>query len=168
MPIAVRRVTADDWPAMKRVRLLALETDRLAFGATLEEEAAFPDQVWIDRARASAAGSDVATWIAEDQASGQTVGMMGAQVGPNGARLFGTWVDPRVRGAGVGGRLLDALLGWIAGVAPGAPVGLCVNPAFQAAVRLYQSRGFVRRGCSTPIAHASDLPTDEMVLTPAR
>jgi len=43
MPIAIRPVRADDWREMKRLRLLALATDRLAFGATLEQEGAFAD-----------------------------------------------------------------------------------------------------------------------------
>jgi GNAT superfamily N-acetyltransferase len=167
MSVTVRLVTPDDWREMKRLRLRALATDRLAFGATLEQERAFPDRVWIDRARASAAAREVATFVAADE-GGALIGMMGAHVGAEGAQLFGTWVDPRVRGVGIGGRLLDAVLGWIAGVAPGAVVRLCVNPAFQAAVRLYASRGFARSGCSSPFDHAPEAVADEMVLTPAR
>ena len=168
MPITIRPVTADDWREMKRIRLLALATDRMAFGAALEQEHAFADQVWIDRARASALGREVTTWVAEDDDAHRMVGMMGAHVGADGARLFGAWVDPAARGAGIGGRLLDAVLGWVAAVAPGAVVKLCVNPAFAAAVRLYQSRGFTRVGCSSGLQHAADISTDEMVLSPAR
>src|SRR6185312_1096530 len=167
MPITIRPVTADDWREMKRIRLLALATDRLAFGATMEQESAFADQVWIDRARASALGRDVTTWVAEGD-DHRLVGMMGAHVGADGARLFGAWVEPTARGAGVGGRLLDAVLGWITAVAPGTVVKLCVNPAFAAAVRLYQSRGFTRVGCSSGLPQAADVSTDEMVLSPAR
>lgn len=167
MPVTIRPVTAGDWREMKRIRLLALATDRLAFGATLEKEGAFADQVWIDRARASADARDVTTWVAEDP-GGQLVGMMGAHVGPDGAWLFGSWVDPRVRGAGIGGRLLDAVLAWVAGVAPAAVVRLCVNPAFAAAVRLYQSRGFVRTGASSAFEHAPGVSADEMILAAAR
>lgn len=167
MSIAIRLVTADDWREMKRLRLLALATDRLAFGATLEKEGAFPDQVWMERAQASAEAREVTTFVAVDEA-GALVGMMGAHVGAEGAQLFGAWVDPRLRGAGVGGRLLDAVLGWIARVAPAAVVRLCVNPAFQAAVRLYESRGFARMGCSSRFDHAPEVVADEMVLTRAR
>src|SRR6185312_1079574 len=85
MPITIRPVTADDWREMKRIRLLALATDRLAFGATMEQESAFADQVWIDRARASALGRDVTTWVAEGD-DHRLVGMMGAHVGADGAR----------------------------------------------------------------------------------
>ena len=49
MEVNVRRVTADDWREMKRIRLAALATDRVAFGSTLEAEVAFGDEIWIDR-----------------------------------------------------------------------------------------------------------------------
>ncbi len=167
MAIEVRRVRPDDWPEMKRIRLLALATDPLAFGGTLERERAFPDQVWIDRARASAASREVATWVAEDGA-GRMVGMMGAHLTADGARLFGSWVEPPARGAGIGGRLLDAVLAWIAGVAPAAPVTLWVNAELAAAVRLYQSRGFTRTGASAPIEHTGGVSIHEMERVLAR
>ncbi len=167
MAIEVRRAAAEDWPEMRRLRLLALATDRTAFGRTLEEERAFADQVWIDRARASAASREVATWVAEDDAR-RMVGMLGAHVAGDGAELFGTWVDPSARGAGLGGRLLDAVLAWIAGVAPAAAVKLWVNPELAAAVRLYESRGFARTGRSAPIEHTAGVCSDEMVLAPRR
>lgn len=167
MAIRVRRVAAGDWPELKAIRLRALATDPRAFASTLAREQAFDDQVWIDRARASGVATDVATWIGEDDA-GQMLGMMGAHLGTDGAMLFGTWVDPRARGAGLGGQLLDSVLDWIASVAPGSAVKLAVNPELRAAVRLYQSRRFVRTGASQPLEHAPGASIDEMVLVVAR
>src|SRR5579871_4457849 len=123
--IEVRRVSAGDWREMKRVRLAALATDRLAFGSTLAAESAFGDDVWIDRARVRA------TWVAV-AADGRMVGMMGAHIEGLVAKLFGSWVDPAARGAGVGGRLLDAVVGWVEAAHPEMPIALSVNPAFAA------------------------------------
>src|SRR5579871_3401846 len=102
MKVTVRRVAAGDWREMKRVRLAALAADRMAFGSTLEAEAAFGDDVWIDRARVSATSADRATWAAV-AGDGRMVGMMGAHVEGAAAKLFGSWVDPAARGAGIGG-----------------------------------------------------------------
>ena len=100
MSVSVRRVVAEDWRELKRVRLAALAIDRSAFGSTLEAEAAFGDQVWIDRARESATSDHRVTWLAcaED---GRVVGMVGAHIQQQGASLFGMWVDPAHRRAGV-------------------------------------------------------------------
>jgi ribosomal protein S18 acetylase RimI-like enzyme len=109
MKLRVRRVAAADWREMKRIRLAALAADRMAFGSTLEAEAAFADEVWIDRARQSATSAARATWVAFAE-DGRMVGMMGAHVADGTASLFGSWVEPAARGAGAGGQLLDALI----------------------------------------------------------
>ena len=152
MQPSVRRVVADDWREMKRVRLAALAADRMAFGSTLEAEAAFGDDVWIDRARESATSDHRAAWVAcaED---GRMIGMVGAHIEERGASLFGMWVDPALRGAGVGGKMLDALIGWLEVRHPAATISLSVNPTLAAAVRLYESRGFASTGASTAIGH---------------
>lgn len=162
MRVGVRRVLADDWRELKRLRLAALATDPAAFGSTLEVEAAFGDEVWIGRARESATSDQRATWVAcaED---GRMVGMVGAHVEGQVASLFGTWVDPAVRGAGVGGRLLDALVVWLEARHPAATISLSVNPALAAAVRLYESRGFTPTGASKAIDHTPGARCAEMI-----
>jgi ribosomal protein S18 acetylase RimI-like enzyme len=154
MEPTVRRVRADDWPEMKRLRLAALAADRLAFGSTLEVEQAFGDEVWIDRARESATSDHRATWVAVDDA-GWVLGMVGAHVETADASLFGMWVDPAARGSGLGGSLLDAVIGWLEARHPAATIALSVNPTFAAAVRLYESRGFTPTGASKPIDHTA-------------
>lgn len=162
MPVSVRRVVADDWRELKRVRLAALATDRSAFGSTLEVESAFGDQVWIDRARESATSDHRVTWLACD-ADGRVVGMVGAHIQQKGASLFGMWVDPAVRGAGVGGKMLDALIGWLEARHPAVTISLSVNPTLAPAVRLYESRGFASTGASTAIDHTPGARCAEMV-----
>jgi ribosomal protein S18 acetylase RimI-like enzyme len=162
MEVTIRRVTASDWREMKRVRLAALATDRMAFGSTLEAESAFSDDVWIDRARESASSDERATWVAFAE-DGQMLGMVGVHISDHDANLFGMWVDPAVRGGGIGGRMLDALIGWLETRYPAKTISLSVNPTLGAAVRLYESRGFAPTGASKPIDHAPGARCEVMV-----
>jgi ribosomal protein S18 acetylase RimI-like enzyme len=162
MTVSVRRVVADDWREMKRVRLAALATDRVAFGSTLEAEAAFGDDVWIERARVSATSNERVLWVAFGE-DGRMIGMVGAHLEGQGASLFGTWIDPAARGAGVGGKMLDALVAWLEARDPAVAISLSVNPTLAAAVRLYESRGFTPTGASTPIDHTPGARCAQMV-----
>jgi ribosomal protein S18 acetylase RimI-like enzyme len=162
MEVIFRRVAADDWREMKRARLAALATDRMAFGSTLEAEAAFGDDVWIDRARESATSDERALWVAFGD-DGRMLGMVGAHIEEQGAILFGTWVDPAARGAGVGGKMLDALVAWVEARYPAAAISLSVNPTLGAAVSLYESRGFRMTGASKPVDHTPGARFAEMV-----
>jgi ribosomal protein S18 acetylase RimI-like enzyme len=73
------------------------------------------------------------------------------------------WVDPAARGAGVGGKVLDALIGWLEARHPAAAISLLVNPTLAAAVRLYESRGFVATGACKAIDHTPGARCDLMV-----
>jgi ribosomal protein S18 acetylase RimI-like enzyme len=162
MVLKVRRVAADDWREMKRARLAALATDRMAFGSTVEAEAAFGDDVWIERARESATSNERALWVAVAD-DGRMLGMVGVHLEEQGASLFGTWVDPAARGAGLGGRMLDALIAWLEVRHPAVAISLSVNPTLAAAVRLYESRGFTLTGVSKPVDHTPGARFAEMV-----
>jgi ribosomal protein S18 acetylase RimI-like enzyme len=150
--LTIRRVAPEDWGEMKRARLAALATDRMAFGSTLEAEAALSDAIWMERARESATSDHRATWVACAD-DGRMLGMVGAHVEAQGPSLFGMWVEPAARGAGLGGRMLDALIGWVEARHPAAAISLSVNPTLAAAVRLYESRGFRATGASKAIDH---------------
>ena len=162
MQVTVRRIAVDDWREMKRVRLAALATDRMAFGSTLEAEAALSDAIWMERARESATSDHRATWVACAD-DGRMLGMVGAHLDGEGANLFGMWIDPAARGAGVGGKMLDALIAWLEARDPAAAISLSVNPTLAAAVRLYESRGFVPTGASKAIDHTPGARCEVMV-----
>ena len=158
----VRRVLAADWQALRRLRLRALESDPLAFGSTLSEELGVPDQRWRDRATTGAESPTSGQWVAEE-VSGELVGsIVVAEVG-NQLYVFGMWVEPRLRGRGIGGRLLDTGLAWAAATFPGREVRLDVNPRQAGAVRLYESRGFRRSGPDRPLGHTPGESRYEMV-----
>jgi len=61
------------------------------------------------------------------------------------ATVFGVWVEPALRGHGLGGRLVDAIVEWA--VARGAErVQLWVTEDNDAARMLYERHGFVCTG----------------------
>lgn len=162
----VRLVREDEWEGYRDVRLKALESDPLAFGSTLERERAFAPEMWKERISRGLSTGASATWVAVNSA-GRFVGMTVAAAVQGGIHLFAMWVDPDVRGVGIGGQLLDTALTWIRQTHPGRVVLLEVNPRQVAAVRLYESRGFRYTGSSSPLGHTPGERVVEMALRAA-
>ena len=113
MAFHVRRVRPDEWPALRAFRLRALATDPRAFGATLAEEEALPDDAWRERARKGAQGPDDLVAVAED-ASGAWLGMVGGRrlEAPHEREVIALWTAPEARGRGVGEALLRFVARW--------------------------------------------------------
>ena len=55
--VEVRRVHAAEWKELREVRLRALADAPDAFASTLEREAAFPEEVWRQRAHGGPASA---------------------------------------------------------------------------------------------------------------
>lgn len=102
--ITVRALTEDDWETYRRVRLAALEESPEAFVATLTEEQAFDESYWRLRMKRST------RLLAEVDGEAAGVASVGEVEGdnPHVAQLFGLWVAPHLRGAGVASRLVRA------------------------------------------------------------
>lgn len=109
--IDVRLLGEDDWESYREVRLQALRDAPDAFGATAAEEEDMPESEW--RARMLRSDRLVAVQ------SGATVGVVSLRPGPlarssdeldalMASEVFGLWVAPEARGAGVPERLIDA------------------------------------------------------------
>lgn len=101
--ITVRTLTEDEWEQYRAVRLSALEESPEAFAATIEEERGYDEELWRDRMRRSR------RLVAERE--GEAVGV--ASLGRHSenervAELFGLWVAPTARGAGVASQLVQA------------------------------------------------------------
>lgn len=138
----IRRVARTEGILLASVRLRALETDPDSFGSTYEREAAFEDAVWGERAGRSAAGDEIATFIAIRDA--QAVGIVTASREREDGQTFvvtGMWVAPDARRAGVGLRLLTEAERWIASCG-GAHVRLSVASTATAARHLYEAAGY--------------------------
>lgn len=130
MTATVERLGPDDWARFRTVRQASLRGEPSAFAASAHR--------WLDeldleqhwRARLA----DVVTLMASR--SGVDVGTAGLD---RSGQLIGMWVDPVVRGSGVGAALVDAVL---ALAPPEVPVHLRVMADNGPGVRFYERCGF--------------------------
>src|SRR5689334_16958559 len=133
------RAGVDEWPLVRDIRLRALADAPTAFGSNYEREAAFTDDVWIDRVGAAAN----ATFICVH--NGEACGIVTLIRDHDDGLLVGMWVAPAVRGDGAGDSLIVALLAW-ADAQGIETVRLNVVETNTAAQRLYARHGFRRVG----------------------
>ena len=159
----VRRIRANEWQALRDVRLRALLDTPDAYGSTYEEESSDPDHKWRDWAVSGADGGSGFTAVA----TGET-GWVGLAVGmphrafPGELGLFAMWVDPVWRGRGLGRRLVDDVVAWA--VAQRFPtIRLLVTTTNGPAFRLYERCGFIDTGERVPLREGSDLVAATMV-----
>lgn len=160
----VRAADAEEWPRVRDIRLRALLDAPDAFGQTHEEVVASSEDDW--RAWIQGWGESHAhvAYIAEDE--DRWVGMAVGDIhdaSADHAHLFAMWVDPSMRGRGVGAALVEAVIAWSRreGV---DEIHLTVAEANPAASRLYERFGFARTGGSRPIRDGSPLRCAEMEL----
>jgi ribosomal protein S18 acetylase RimI-like enzyme len=106
----VRQARAADWEALRELRLWALADAPDAFASTLEQEAAFPEQVWRLRAEG---GEGSVNFIASEGDAGIGMAAIFAVANvPGRAHLVGMWVDPQHRRRGVAQALVEQAVCW--------------------------------------------------------
>jgi GNAT superfamily N-acetyltransferase len=160
MEVSVRRVRPEDWEVLRHVRLTALADAPHAFGSTYAAEVECGEEHWRGRAADAAAGTRVAmflAWIDDD-----AVGIVGGfRPTPEVAvvELVSMWTSAAVRGAGIGRRLVDAVIDW-ARQTGADRVDLWVTRGNDAAAHLYESIGFEVTGDHQPLP--SDPCKDEV------
>jgi ribosomal protein S18 acetylase RimI-like enzyme len=102
--ITVRTLTEDDWAVYREARLAALQESPDAFVATHEQESGYDEAFWRERMRRSR------RLLAES--AGEAVGIVSVGRAPEPdeevGELFGLWVTPAARGAGVAWALVQA------------------------------------------------------------
>jgi GNAT superfamily N-acetyltransferase len=176
-PVAsIRRATVEDWAAIRDVRLRALRDAPTAFAATYEENADLPSERWKGWATGEGWSADIVTFVAERAERGARSasesppvfdGMATGAVfdtEPDVGHLFAMWVDPSVRGRGVGRRLVEAVIDWGRHRGVGE-LRLCVTEGNGRAEAVYSKAGFVRTaGEPTPLREGSSLMTHDMCL----
>lgn len=142
MAIEVRRITADEWPLLRELRLRSLQDAPEAFGQRYEEAARQTDEDWLTNARASSSGTRRIWFIGRDSATNVPVGVVqGRRRPPNDCLLFSMWVDPGARRSGAGSALVDAISGWAQGWGAERVI-LWVLAANEPAMRFYLDIGF--------------------------
>jgi ribosomal protein S18 acetylase RimI-like enzyme len=136
--LTVCETSAQDWLALKTVRLQALLDAPTAFGVSYHNAITYTNERWKELASSE---SQPHFWLALDQ--DEPVGMIGAGVDQTGRfNLIGMWLKPEFRGSGVGEYLVNAVkarsidLGY-------RRVILSVSPSNTRAARFYRKQGFV-------------------------
>ena len=158
----VRQADADDWEELRKLRLRALADAPDAFSSTLEQEAAYPAEVWQRWAEGGPASAD---FIARE--GGTSIGMAAIFVEssvPGRMQLVAMWVDPHYRRRGVALALIDQALRW-ALYRHAHEVILWVADHNSAAGRLYERIGFRPSGACQPLASHPAL-TESMLHLP--
>jgi len=105
--LLVERLTIDEAPRLRAIRLRALADAPDAFGTTFEEAAARPAETWAQQLR------ELPSFVAVDD--GLDVGMVRCQpdeTRSDTALLISMWVAPAARRSGVGDALIDAAIAW--------------------------------------------------------
>lgn len=144
----IRRVRADEWEALRDLRLRALADAPRAFSTTLAEARRRDEAWWREAAARGARGETWATFVAVD--GDELVGLASGYDGDENVRapsdapyasLMQMWVDPRHRRHGLARALANAVVAWARDRGIGR-VRLHVVLSETGAVALYRSLGF--------------------------
>jgi ribosomal protein S18 acetylase RimI-like enzyme len=160
----IRRIRSDEGAMLRDLRLRALRDDPDAFGSSYQREVDRSGEAWEKWAVESAAGQRQCLFVAESRSS--WVGLAGAYTHdsePQVRRLFGMWVHPEARAAGIGAGLVDVIVDW--SIESGAEeVRLWVVEANDSALGLYLRKGFEETGELQPLPSNPSLTETQMVL----
>ncbi len=165
-PITIRPTCEADTVAYRELRLEALRTHPEAFGADFEESLARPLERWQQNVR-DGAGTDLGiTYVAE--ADGGLVGMTGIyrDSGPKMRHrgiIWGVYVRPDWRGAGIADALIGACVGW-ANMQGLRLVTLSVVTTNAAAIRCYVRCGFSVYGMDPEVIYHDGVYYDELLM----
>jgi RimJ/RimL family protein N-acetyltransferase len=139
--IDIRRLSPAEAPLYRAIRLEALQRDPDAFGSTFAEESAHPLTVFAERLERSA--------VFGAFCGGDLQGTAGFFVQPGAKHahkgmLVGMYVGPAARGAGIGRRLVEAVIDYARGQVE--LIQLRVISDNDVARRLYARLGFEEYG----------------------
>ncbi|MFJ2563416.1 GNAT family N-acetyltransferase [Streptomyces sp. NPDC087568] len=175
----VRAVRAEEWPAAKALRLVALQDPvaHLAFLETYDDAMARPDSFWQERTAGASVGSagGARQFIVEGP-DGEWVGSVTVLVEEAGTtdwagfpvegrqgHVVGVYVRPEHRGCGLTELLFDEALQWAWDIDVGR-VRLIVHEDNGRALRFYRRIGFLPSGVSVPLTAGSAESELEYVL----
>lgn len=167
MTTSIITLNPDRWQEFKALRLEALQQDPIAFGSSYEEEVAYDDSIWIERATKAFQREGNITVYADFD--GKLVGMMGAfwsnrvKTG-HIASIYGVYIAPSMRGKGVASQLMNTVLEQINSLPQIVKVMLTVNAEQTSAQRLYEKFGFTTIGISHKDLKVGDQFYDEIYM----
>ena len=154
--VVVRETIADDWQALRDIRLEALRTAPDAFGSTYEGEASRDEAHWHNRI---ARGG---TFLAFLPGAPDPAGLIGGYPeDPQRVELVSMYVRPNARGRGVGEALVATVIDWAA-ARQAKTVHLWVTETNTPARALYERCGFALTGERQPVPSTPSL--DEVAM----
>ncbi len=146
---------AAEWMDLKRLRITALTESPDSFSPTAASARAHDDDYWRRGAERAAEAANFEMFIV--RRNGDGLGLASAHRADDGIGHIGAmWVDPVLRGHGVGARLFDTVVAHLRKLGC-ATIELSVTETNAAAIALYQSRGFVLTGTYEPLREGSPL-----------
>ena len=145
----LRRIHEGDAVPLRELRLRALQEASYAFATTFEEASARPAEYWETWTRKPADEQVTIVAVDGERWVGMASGWLTDQT-PGRAWLAQLWVDPDVRRAGLGLRLIEAVAGW-ARERGMVALELSVTTNNPAAAALYTRAGFVETGRRRPL-----------------
>jgi GNAT superfamily N-acetyltransferase len=155
--VLIRPTTRDDAEALREVRLLALSDEPDAFGSTYAESITRPLSHW-----AEVAGSwNYYLAFDGDRAVGMASGGRFDPF-PQARWLYGMYVRPENRGAGVAVDLVRAVATW-AREQPVVTLGLHVTTSVLRARAFYEKLGFAPHGAPEPMERDPKLMLQTML-----
>ena len=151
MPYQIRRINPTEAAGLRAIRLRALLSDPSAFGSSYERESGLSPEEWIRRANEGSTGGEQSIFVADGPEG--FVAMAGAYT-PGDLisvrRLYGMWVAPESRSAGLGQQLIEAITTWSIS-ARAAQLQLWVVDDNLGARQLYARAGFRTTRISQPL-----------------
>jgi RimJ/RimL family protein N-acetyltransferase len=165
-PVSIRPTGDPDVAAYRELRLEALRTHPEAFGEDYAASLARPPERWQQTVRDGAGGELGILHVAE--AAGALVGMTGiyridAAKMRHSANIWGVYVRPGWRGAGIADALIAACVGWARGLELRL-AKLSVVTSNTAAIRCYVRCGFSVYGVEPQIIYHNGVYYDELLM----
>jgi GNAT superfamily N-acetyltransferase len=157
----VRPVRADEWPALRALRLEALQDSPRSYGSTYATEVRRSDREWRERAAAGAAAQDEVAVAAV--ADGAWVGMARGYLELPTAHLIAVYVTPAWRHSGVGGAVSRAIVAW-ARDRGAKEILLSVSDWNVGARRVYEALGFSANGVQRSLPWDASVTESELRL----
>jgi ribosomal protein S18 acetylase RimI-like enzyme len=154
--MVVREIGADEWEALRDVRLAALKEAPDAFASTYAREASFTEEQWRGRINARSV-----TFLANIAADAEPAGLAGVYEEDGAADLVSMWVRPVARGRGVGAALVTAAAD-LAKARGHDTLYLWVTESNASARELYERYGFTPTGERQPLPSDPSLPEMRM------
>jgi ribosomal protein S18 acetylase RimI-like enzyme len=151
----VRAARPKEWREVRDLRLRALADTPDAFGSTLEREREYGEREWLGWISGwDESTNRLAVGIQEDAWVGMAVG---SRTGDDElAHVYGMWVDPRARRAGLGRRLLDDVTAWLRSLGA-TEIELGVTATNRGALAFYERMGFVDTEERRPLRDGASL-----------